>query len=161
MEEKTHWLKNPNKNYLGHWDLPDSDIVLTIKKAGWEDVKDPTTGKKESKRVVHFIEDYKPLICNQTNAISIYKSTGIRYLEDSAGAKIKLFIGEEIDRKNKITVECVRVRPEKIKSKIEMNPQYKGWDKAKQALNSGSVTIEQIKNNYLLTEENEKLLCSK
>lgn len=161
MEEKTHWLKNPNKNYLGHWDLPDKDLILTIKSAGWEEVKDPTTGKKESKRVVHFVENYKPLICNQTNAISIYKSTGIRYLEDSKGAKIKLYIGEEFDRKNKITVECVRIRHEKVKVKVELNPQYKGWDAAKKALENGSVTIEQLKQNYLLTEENEKLICLK
>lgn len=161
MNEKTHWLKTPNKNYLGHWDLPDNDLILTIKSAGWEEVKDPTTGKKENKRVVHFVESYKPLICNQTNAISIYKSTGIRYLEDSAGAKIKLYIGEEVDRKNKITVECVRVRHEKVKVKIDLTPSYKGWDKAKQALNNGAITVEQIKENYILTPENEKLLCSK
>jgi len=114
MENKTHWLKNPNKNYLGHWDLPDEDLILTIKSAGWEDVKDPTTGKVENKRIVHFIEDFKPLICNQTNAISIYKSTGIRYIQDSSGSKIKLFVGEEYDRKNKITVECVRIRQEPV-----------------------------------------------
>ena len=30
--EKTHWLQNPNKNYLGHQDLPNGKpVVLTIK----------------------------------------------------------------------------------------------------------------------------------
>jgi len=39
----THWLQNPNKNYLGHWDLPNGqDFVLTIASAQWEIVKDPT-----------------------------------------------------------------------------------------------------------------------
>ena len=114
-ELKTHWLKNPNKNYLGHWDLPDKDLILTIKSAAWEDVEDPTKKKDDPsrlslKRVVRFVENYKPLICNQTNAISIYKSIGIRELEDSAGARIALFIGLEVDRKNRIEVECVRVR---------------------------------------------------
>lgn len=159
MEQKTHWLKNPNKNYLGHWDLPENDLILTIKKAGWEDVTDPTTGKTESKRVVHFVENYKPLICNQTNAASIYRSTGIRYLEDSAGAKIKLFIGEDFDRRNRIKVECVRIRDEKIKQRPAMNPNYPGWKKAKEALKKGAVTIEQLRENYLLTPENEKLIC--
>lgn len=111
MTNKTHWLKNPNKNYLGHWDLPNNDLILTIKSAGWEDVKDPTRNTTELKRVVHFDGNIKPLICNETNAQAIYKSTGIRYLEDSNGARIALFIGEAHDRKNKITVEAVRVRP--------------------------------------------------
>ena len=164
--EKTHWLKNPNKNYLGHWDLPDNDLILTIKSAGWEEVIDPTKreGQKDysqSKRVVHFEENYKPLICNQTNAISIYKSTGIRFLEDSQGAKIKLFIGEEIDRKNKITVECVRIRHDKVIAKEDLNPNHKSWSTAKEAYHKGSFTIEQIKGKYLLTLENEKLLCLK
>lgn len=120
MTNKTHWLKNPNKNYLGHWDLPDSDLILTIKSAGWENVKDPTNGSVESKRVVRFEEPYKPLICNQTNAKSIYASTGVRYLEDSKGVRIALFIGEEADRRNKTTVECVRVRPNKIEPEKKM-----------------------------------------
>ena len=39
---KTHWLQNPNKNYLGHWDLPNGkDLVLTIKSAAWEEVENP------------------------------------------------------------------------------------------------------------------------
>jgi hypothetical protein len=141
---KTHWLKNPNKNYLGHWDLPDNDLILTIKSAGWEIVKDPTNGKQESKRVVHFEEQYKPLICNQTNAKAIYASTGLRYLEDSCGAKIALFIGEEIDRKNKITVECVRVRPNKVtpQKTIEDYP-------AEKDLLESSKDLEELKNNFL------------
>jgi hypothetical protein len=37
---KTHWLQTPNKNYLGHWDLPNGkDIIVTISSAGWEDLK--------------------------------------------------------------------------------------------------------------------------
>ena len=37
---KTHWLYSPNKNYLGHQDLPNGeDVVLTIASANWETVK--------------------------------------------------------------------------------------------------------------------------
>ena len=39
---KTHWLQSPNKNYLGHWDLPEGkDLILTIESAQWEEVKNP------------------------------------------------------------------------------------------------------------------------
>lgn len=140
----THWLKNPNKNYLGHWDLPDKDLILTIDKAGWEDVKDPASDKVESKRVVHFVENYKPLICNETNAILIYKSTGIRYLQRSQGSRIKLYVGITRNKKLKIDVECVRVRPEKVEppKTIEDYPnEKKQMDNCK--------TLEEMKNVYL------------
>ncbi len=52
---KTHWLQSPNKNYLGHWDLPNSkDVVLTIKSANWESVKNPLTNTTTDKRVIRF-----------------------------------------------------------------------------------------------------------
>ena len=55
--KKTHWLSSPNKNYLGHWDLPENkDLILTIKSGGYEMVKNPTNGKTTEKKVVHFAE---------------------------------------------------------------------------------------------------------
>ena len=50
---KTHWLQSPNKNYLGHWDLPEKeDLILTIESAKWEEVKNPIINVSESKRVI-------------------------------------------------------------------------------------------------------------
>jgi len=106
---KTHWLQNPNKNYLGHWDLPNGrDIILTIKSAQWEEVKNPIINISSAKRVLRFEEDVKPFICNETNAQTIMKSTAQKYVEDSIGCKIQLYqsevkmLGEMVD--------CLRVR---------------------------------------------------
>lgn len=112
MEEKTHWLQSPNKNYLGHWDLPDAkDLVVTIVSAQWEEVKNPITNKSESKRVIRFAEkNVKPFICNQTNAQSIVVSTGVKYMEDSKGCKIALYIDNIIDKRTKESVDCIRIR---------------------------------------------------
>jgi len=119
----THWLQNPNKNYLGHWDLPNGqDVVLTIASAQWEIVKDPTkfvtdpiTNKtksaEENKRVIRFVEKYKwvkPFICNETNAKMIYKNTGAKYMEESVGKKIKIGVGVTTVKKEEI--DCIRVR---------------------------------------------------
>ena len=58
-KEKTHWMQSPNKNYLGHWDLPESgELNVTIESAQWEVVKDPVSGRSESKRVS---KDREPL----------------------------------------------------------------------------------------------------
>ena len=112
MKDKTHWLSNQNKNYLGHFDLPNGDdVVLTIKTANWEEVIDPRTKRSENKRVIRFAETFswlKPFICNETNAKMVYKVTDQKYMEDCGGKKLKLGIdkakikGEEVD--------CIRIR---------------------------------------------------
>lgn len=113
MSEKTHWLQSPNKNYLGHWDLPESgEIVLTIESAKWEEVKNPITKTSEGKRVVRWKEKgYKPLICNETNAKAIYKSSSIKNMEDSSGVQVCLFISKVTDRRAREEVDCIRIRP--------------------------------------------------
>jgi hypothetical protein len=110
--EKTHWLQSPNKNYLGHWDLPENkDLILTIKSAQWEEVKNPITNSKESKRVVRFEDKgVKPFICNQTNAQSIVIATGVKFMEDSAGYKIALFVDNIKDKRTKEDIDCIRIR---------------------------------------------------
>lgn len=112
MNEKTHWLQSPNKNYLGHWDLPESgELMLTIESAKWEDVKNPINNKSEVKRVVRFQEkDIKPLICNQTNAQSIVNSTGVKFMEDSKGSIVCLFLSSIVDRRTKENVDCIRIK---------------------------------------------------
>ena len=114
MEEehtiKTHWLQTPNKNYLGHWDLPNGqDLILTIKSAQWEEVKNPIINVSEAKRVLRFEEkNVKPFICNETNAQSILRSTATKYMEDSVGLKIKLY-QSQVKVKGE-QVDCLRIK---------------------------------------------------
>lgn len=111
-KEKTHWLQNPNKNYLGHWDLPNGqDVILTIKSAGWEEVKNPVINTKEAKRVIRFVESdkwIKPFICNEINAQTILKSTNEKFMEDCLNKRIKIGVGN-IKVKGE-AVDCLRVR---------------------------------------------------
>lgn len=107
---KTHWLQNPNKNYLWHQDLPNGDdLIVTIKSAQWEDVKDPTRWTTESKRVVRFAEPkIKPFICNETNAESIMKATNTKFMEDVIGKQIQLFISQTKVKRE--MVDCLRIK---------------------------------------------------
>lgn len=45
-----------------------------------------------------------------------------------------------------------------IKVKPELTPDYKGWAGAKKALNEGNYSIEQLRDMYVISEDNEKLL---
>jgi len=157
--KKTHWLQNPNKNYLGHWDLPNgNDLTLTIKSAKWEDVKNPITNKSESKRVVRFKEKgTKPMICNQTNSVSITKATGVKFMEDSNDKKITLFVATIIDNKTKENIDCIRIRETTPKLPELKSSDIENWEKVKSAMLNG-FTIKQIRTKWIVSEENESKL---
>ena len=131
MSDKTHWLQNPNKNYLGHWDLPETgEMMVTIKSAQWEEVENPVLSTKqkkhvEAKRVIRFEEDIKPLICNQTNAQSVITVTGINFMEDSPGQMICLYVGKHYDKFAKQEIDCVRI---KGKPSISLEDVIKMWE---------------------------------
>lgn len=111
-EEKTHWLHNPNKAYLGHQDLPGgNDVILTIASAQYEVVENPVLNTRQEARVIRFVEDYKwlkPFICNATNAKMIVKVTGNKFIQDSYGKKLKIGISQTKVKREE--VDCLRVR---------------------------------------------------
>jgi hypothetical protein len=158
--EKTHWLQSPNKNYLGHWDLPEGkDLVLTIKSAQWEKVKNPLLGTEEAKRVIRFVEKAKPLICNQTNANSILKSTGIKYMEDSEGQKIALYVDTIRDRRTKEDIDCVRVRNTMVKIEKPAFPIKRSDALAKAVLiYAEKKSFATIEKHYKLTESDKETI---
>lgn len=146
--KKTHWLQNPNKNYLGHQDLPNGDdLIVTIASANWEEVKDPTRNTKEDKRVVRFQEKWiKPFICNETNAEMIMKVTGARFMEDSSWKKVQLYVAQTKMRKE--MVDCLRIRdfvPEEVLDN----------SKAIEKLNECK-SLEELQTVYLSLSHKEK-----
>lgn len=92
MAEHRHWKEDSNTNYLGAEGLPDGkDIIVQIKDAGPELVRNPKTNKEEKKRVIYFEGDIKPLICNETNAKRIARLAGSGYYDAWVGMKIQLY----------------------------------------------------------------------
>ena len=102
------------------------DLTLTIDSAQWESVKNPITNTTEAKRVIRFKEKgVKPFICNQTNAQSILKSTGVKHMEDSEGFRIQLYIGSVRDNRTKEDVDCIRIRRSETKTLTEIYNEIK------------------------------------
>jgi len=108
MNNKTHWKKFHNPDYIGAYAFqPEESKVLTIREAKQEKVQG-STGKKEDCLVVYFTEPEKPLICNVTNSKAIAKVVGSNFIEDWPGTRIELYVtmvsafGDQ--------VEAVRVR---------------------------------------------------
>ena len=159
MENKTHWRKQDNPNYLGAYSLMDGnakDLIVIIEKVVQEEVKNERGS--ESCRVA-YLKGQKPLILNTTNSRMIEKIHGTPYIEDWKGKAITLYVakikafGDE--------VECIRIRKEKPIIKLpELKPTDKvNWDKVKTALMNG-FKLDQIKTKWSISKENEKLLTS-
>jgi len=104
MENKTHWKKFNNPDYLGAYAFqPGEEKTVTIREVKREMVYNPSNNGKEECTVAHFVEDVKPLILNTTNCKTIAKVWGSPYIEDWAGRKITLKVkkisafGEMVD----------------------------------------------------------------
>ena len=97
-----------DKSFLGSWDVPDgSDLILTIDHVQRDEVKNDRGTEK--KMALHFKErDYKPMVCNTTNAKAISKAYNSTKVEDWENKKISIYkatisaFGQ--------TQECLRVR---------------------------------------------------
>lgn len=104
---KGDFRKFMDKSFLGAWDVPDnSDLVLTVDYAARDEVQNDRG--RERKLTIHFKEDYKPMICNTTNAKAISKAYNSTRVEDWENKKIAIYkatisaFGQ--------TTECLRVR---------------------------------------------------
>jgi hypothetical protein len=154
---KTHFKKLRNLDYLGSWDLADTNgnfknRALTIKEVKKEMVHDGKGGQEDCV-TVHFLES-KPMIMNSTNLKTIHKTLGTPFIEDWVGKKIELSV-EKVKAFGEIH-DALRV----AKVNLELDPKHAKWNGAKTAIKSGTVTIEAIKKQYSISPENEKLLCS-
>ena len=106
--------KYMDKSFLGAWDIPDgSDLTLTIDHVSIDEVQNEKG--REKKLTLHFRErDYKPMICNTTNATTISDIYKSKKVEDWENKKISLYaakmnaFGKE--------QEALRIRPYPPKS---------------------------------------------
>lgn len=139
MEQKTHWKKQHNYNFLGAYSLPvGKDIVLTIKELKPEEIVG-NNGKKEKGFVCHFEENQKPMILNKTNCKIIEKLYASPFIEDWIGKKIQLYVAQVSAFGT--TTDALRVR--------DFKPEVQKIDN-KEALKviSSSKTFSELQLNY-------------
>ncbi len=154
--EKTHWKRLVNPDYIGAYSLDEGkDLTVTITHVKREMVKGE--GGRSEECTVAYLKNQKPLILNRTNCKTIQAIYKTPYIEDWAGKQITLFVtttklkGEE--------VECLRIRNTEPKLPA-LTPDSPKWAGAVEALKSGQYTIEQVEMKYSLTEEHRELLLT-
>lgn len=106
-EQKTHWKKLVNPEYIGAYALEGSDLTVSIDRV----VRELVTGDggKKEECTVAYLTNQKPLILNRTNSKIITKLYNSPYIEDWAGKKITLY--PTVTKVAGEMVECLRIRP--------------------------------------------------
>jgi len=161
-ENKTHWKKLHNPDYLGAYSLMDGDTAreLTVTIAS---VKNDTVtgadGKKDECMVAQIVRN-KPFIINATNAKTIEKLYG-PYIEDWQNKQITLFVAKV--RVAGQTVDALRIRPNVPKGAKgaelpELTQTHEKWNGAVQAITSGATTLEKIQKAYIVSDNNKSAL---
>jgi len=153
-DNKTHWKRLVNCDYIGVYSLPNGgdDLTVTILSVAREQVVG-ANGKKEECPVAR-LKNQKPFILNRTNNKSIEKLYG-PYIEDWAGKQITLFASTT--KLAGDVVECLRVRP------FVNVPTKPGIDDdrfagALNAIKAGTYTAEKLRSAWALTEDQSAAL---
>lgn len=153
-DTKTHWKLLMNPDYIGaYWLPPGEDVTVTIDFVQRE-VITGTGGKKEECSVAHLKNGVKPFILNATNSKTIAKLYG-PYIEDWAGKKITLYASTA--KLAGDTVECLRIRP-KVAERKKQPITHQRLLSAIDQIIAGAYTIQKLKANFELTDDQQKEL---
>ena len=157
MENKTHWKKLVNPDYLGAYSLqPKEEKILTIAKITREKVVG-SGGKKTESTVAHFREtDVKPMILNRTNCKIIAKIYKTNFIEDWTDKKIQVF-ADIVDAFGD-QVEALRIRPFIPQQPLPfLTEEMPAFEKVIEHLQGGG-KIEDIQKKYQLTDDVKLIL---
>lgn len=155
-DQKTHWKKTMNPNYLGAYALePNQDLIVKITDVKTESVMNADGRNEEC--LVAYLEKQKPLIVNKTNAKAIAKVVGSNYIEEWVGSSISLYIAN-VKAFGEV-VEAVRVRT--TKPKVQTSKRKLKDDEFKKlvkAVADGSYNVEDALANFVLNEAQRSIL---
>lgn len=153
---KTHFKKLQNPDYLGAYDFAEGEQrIATIK-----DVKQGIIKSErgdEAEIVVSFVEPFKPMIMNATNAKMIAKISGSNFIEDWKG--IQFYIVVKKVKAFGDVVDALRISSEKVIKKLPtLVVGDANFEKIKTALKEKKFTIDDVKKKYSFTKETEDAL---
>lgn len=151
----SHWRKVMNTKFLSGDELEKDGQIVTIESYNGEEFFSPKTKTKEDHVVLKFKELSKSMILTNRKAKQISNVLNTPLMDEWVGRKIKIYPNQEKHFGEFFPV--INIKEGKVE-KEKLTPKHPKWDGAKKSLVAGSVTIEQIKSKYELSDKDEKLL---
>src|SRR3990167_8334266 len=127
-QEKTHWKKLTNPDYIGAYSLyangKRTELTVKIKSVSLKKVKG--ADGKDQECMVAELEGQKPMVVNRTNAKTISRIYGTRFIEEWAGKPITLYIADI--RAFGQDEEALRIKQQvPAKTLPELSPSHPKW----------------------------------
>lgn len=162
-EQKTHWKKNNDSRYISGEDLMSglkglrNEMLVCIEKFNDTDSFDQNTQQKTIVtglylKELHGVSLYKPVVLNNTNAKNLTSFFNSPFMEDWIGKPVLMYA--QADKRHGYVVRFRKYNPPIL------HPNSENFNKCKQAIKDGKVTIELIKMKYQVSVELEKELLS-
>jgi len=164
MENKTHWKKNNDSNFISGEDLTSGlkglapEMVVVLDKFNDSETFDQ---KKQSKIVVtglffKTIDNkpvYKPAILNKTNAKFFVKETGSDFIEDWIGKTVIMYAQKDSRHGHVVRFKTYHLPTLELGTTNFVN--------CKKAYEADPKNLELIKRKYQLSKEVEQALITK
>ena len=153
---KTHWKKLTNPDYLGAYDFADGEQrLVTVKSVEQKTIKSERGDEQEI--TINFVEAYKPMIINATNAKTIAKISGSNFIEDWTGLQFYILV-KKVKAFGDV-VDALRISSEKVVKKLPtLIVGDANFEKIKTALKEKKFSIDDVKKKYSFTKETEDAL---
>lgn len=153
---KTHWKKLTNPDYLGAYDFADGEQrLVTVKSVEQKTIKSDRGDEQEI--TINFVEAYKPMIINSTNAKTIAKISGSNFIEDWTGLQFYIVV-KKVKAFGDV-VDALRISSEKVIKKLPtLIVGDANFEKIKTALKDKKFSIDDVKKKYSFTKETEGAL---
>ena len=153
-----NWRKVYKSDHLGVIDLEDllaqgRKLIFTVKEVKQE-FGAKVAGKKGDFNIAYFTEDIKPLVLNSTNARILRSFATSGEVETWKDIIIELYIDTNVKAIGGGITEGVRISKIQPKTQVKDKPLFTK-EKFASCFEKG-VTVEMIKDVYILTEEVEK-----
>ena len=157
MENKTHWKKAFNKEYLGSHDLEDNkDLVVVIDHVEIREIKDPQ-GSKEKRNIAVFKGNVKPMVLNVTNCKTIKTFSGSNYIEEWSNIPISIY-SKEVKAFGEL-MDALRIRESQPTiQKPKLTPDHPKWLEAIAYLKKDGATMDKILSGWDVSEEHKQKL---
>jgi hypothetical protein len=165
-QAKTHYRKVLKSNHLGCADLEDfiengSDLIFSVLNVRQE-LGAKVAGKKIDANIMYFNNKdgnkIKPLVLNATNAKTMKKMTGSGFIEDWAGANIKLYIDGNVSMMGE-KVSGVRINPKAaiIQKQTLNRSNTKVWNNVIGAFKTYG-NFNKVLEKWVMTQEDMKFI---